>query len=327
MKEKSKGKIIIPGGSGFLGRHLAKQLSDESYEVVVLSRRFSTRMEPYRSVFWDGATKGPWCAELEGALAVINLSGRTVDCRYHAKNRREILESRLLSTRILSHAIKDAKVAPGIFINAASATIYADTRGDAPANDEVDGKIGEGFSVMVCREWEAEFNRWTFERTKKVCLRIAITLGEGGGVMTPLRRLARLGLGGHQGPGEQFVSWLHVDDFCGIVQNIIEGRLQGSLYNCASPHSMKNRDFMREIRLSAGGLGRFMGIPMPGWLLAIGAVLIRTETELVLKSRHVMPKRLLEEGYEFRRPELEGALSWSRGVGQESELERLHPAV
>lgn len=298
-----KGKIVIPGGSGFLGRHLAGHLVAEGYDVVVLSRRFTTRSQAYRTVFWDGATKGPWCAELEGALAVVNLSGRTVDCRYHAKNRRQILESRLLSTRILSLAIKDSTDAPKFFINAASATIYADTRGDLPANDEMNGMIGEGFSVMVCREWEAEFNRFTLEQTKKVCLRIAITLGESGGVMVPLRRLARLGLGGRQGSGDQFVSWLHIDDFCSILQNIVEERLTGSLYNCASPQALKNREFMRILRRSVGGLGRFIGLPIPGWLLAIGAVLIRTETELILKSRKVAPVNLLQEGYEFIHPE------------------------
>jgi uncharacterized protein (TIGR01777 family) len=239
---------------------------------------------------------------------LVNLSGRSVDCRYNARNRRLILESRLKSTRILGLAVKDATCPPELFINAASATIYADTRGDASANDEGSGVIGDGFSVMVCREWEAEFDRWTFERTRKVCLRIAITLGEGGGAIVPLRRLARLGLGGRQGPGEQFVSWLHVDDFCGIVLDVLNGRLKAELYNCASPRPLPNRDFMAKVRRSFGGVGAYLGIPMPRWILEIGAMLIRTETELILKSRKVAPGNLLREGYRFKYPELDEAL-------------------
>jgi uncharacterized protein (TIGR01777 family) len=302
-------KIILAGGSGFLGTHLAKSLTDAGYEVVLLSRRFTSQAKTWRTAFWDGETLGPWCAELEGAQAVINLCGRSVDCRYNALNRRIILESRLKSTRILCIAIKQAEVPPKQIINAASATIYADTRGDSPANDESEGVIGEGFSVMVCREWEAEFNRWTFDTTKQICLRIAITLGKGGGVMVPLNRLARLGLGGRQGSGDQYVSWLHVDDFCGIVQNILNGNLTGSLYNCASPQPLRNREFMRCIRKAAGGLGRFIGIPTPAWLLKIGAALIKTETELILKSRKVAPKNLIHDGYEFRYADLNHALN------------------
>jgi len=303
------GKVVLAGGRGFLGRHLAKHLTAEGYEVVVLSRRFSTQTEPYRIVFWDAATKGPWCAELEGAHAVINLSGRSVDCRYNRKNRRQILESRLQSTRILALAIKDTRMAPNLFINAGSATIYADICGTAPANTEARGKIGDGFSVMVCREWEAEFNRWTFENTRKICLRIAITLGSEGGVMVPLRRLARIGLGGCQGSGGQIVSWLHVEDFCGIVSKALKGGLSGALYNCASPNPVTNREFMRLIRKNVGGLGRFIGLPLPKWLLEIGAVVIRTETELILKSRKVAPENLLNEGYIFHYPEFSNALS------------------
>ncbi|MEO0510880.1 MAG: TIGR01777 family oxidoreductase [Verrucomicrobiota bacterium] len=302
-------KIILAGGNGFLGSNLARHLVARGYEVVVLSRRFNTQTEPYRIAFWDGVTKGPWCDELEGAHAVINLSGRSVDCRYNAKNRGHIMESRLFSTRILARAIHDAKAPPAYFVNAASATIYADTRGNTPANDEVNGIIGDGFSVTVCKEWEAEFNRWTLKQTHKVCLRIAITLGNNAGAMVPLKNLARLGLGGPQGPGTQFISWLHIDDFCGIVEAILEGHLKGALYNCASPNPMMNRDFMRALREHAGGIGNHIGIPMPRWLLEIGARMIQTETELILKSRKVVPRKLLEEGYNFKYPELRPALS------------------
>ena len=303
-----KQKVILAGGSGFLGRALAKQLTQDGYEVVVLSRRLGYAQAHARTAFWDGQTKGVWCTELEGAHAVINLAGRSVDCRYTPQNQRHILESRLKSTRILALAIKDCVEPPKLWVNAASATIYADTRGEAPANTEADGVIGEGFSVGVCREWEAEFNRWTLPDTKQVCLRVAITLGADGGAMVPLMNLAKLGLGGHQGDGQQWVSWLYVDDFCGIVEAVIEGRLQGALYNCASPQPLPNVKFMRAIREAVGGFARCVGLPTPKFLLKIGAFLIRTETELVLKSRKVAPQNLIQDGYNFKHPKLESAL-------------------
>lgn len=303
-----KKKIILAGGSGFLGRALAAHLTALGYKVVILSRHLGVLSGDRRTTFWDGQTKGAWCAELEGALAVINLSGRSVDCRYNSLNRRLIVESRLRSTRILALAIKDAAEPPELWINAASATIYADTRGDLPANTEAGGIIGEGFSVGVCEAWEAEFNRWTLPATKQVCLRVAITLGADGGAMLPLMRLARCGLGGQQGDGQQWVSWLHVDDFCGIVTAVVEQRLSGTLYNCASPAPVKNVDFMRVLRGAVGGLGRWLGIPTPKCVLAVGAWMIRTETELILKSRKVAPQNLIEDGYPFKYPRLAEAL-------------------
>tara|TARA_B100000614_G_C14479699_1_gene466173 strand:+ start:123 stop:836 length:714 start_codon:yes stop_codon:yes gene_type:complete len=231
-----------------------------------------------------------------------------VDCRYTPLNRRLILESRLCSTRILALAIKDTATPPKYWVNAASATIYADTRGAAPANTEADGVIGEGLSVDVCQAWEAEFHRWTLPETKQVCLRVAITLGVDGGAMVPLMRLAKLGLGGKQGSGQQWVSWLHVDDFCGIVCAVIDGQLKGSLYNCASPHPVKNIDFMRAVRRAVGGFGQRFGLPIPKFLLKIGAWMIRTETELILKSRKVAPQNLIVAGYRFQYEALEDGL-------------------
>jgi len=316
MKHEAK-KIILAGGSGFLGRALSRHLTAQGYQVVTLSRRLG---QP-ETVFWDGVTKGAWCAELEGAHAVINLSGRSVDCRYSALNRRLILESRLKSTRILALAIKDAVAPPKFWINAASATIYADTRGNAPANTETDGLIGEGFSVGVCQAWEAEFNRWTLPATKQVCLRVAITLGADGGAMIPLMQLGRLGLGGKQGDGQQWVSWLHVDDLCGIVGAVIEGELKGTLYNCVSPQPVKNVEFMRAIRGAVGGFAKSIGLPTPKSLLRIGAWMIRTETELILKSRKVAPGNLVEEGYSFRYESIEDAVgaivASSKGIGHQ----------
>lgn len=305
----TKRKVVLAGGSGFLGRALAKALLAEGYQVVNLSRRLGEPSECVRTVFWDGQTMGAWCVELEGAHAVINLAGRTVDCRYTHKNRRQIMESRLKSTRVLALGIKECVTPPKFWVNAASATIYADTRGELPANTEENGVIGDGFSVGVCQAWEAEFWRWTLPKTKQVCLRVAITLGPDGGAFVPLRRLAQLGLGGPQGGGQQWLSWLHIDDFCGIVDAILSDELRGNLYNCVSPEVVKNHNFMRALRRSVGGLGRIFAMPQPRPLIDFGAWLIRTETELVLKSRKVAPGALLADGYDFKYPNLEGALN------------------
>lgn len=301
-----EGRIILAGGAGFLGRALSRAFIDAGFEVVVLSRRADVDCAGARLVQWDGATPGDWCAEVNGALAVINLSGRSVDCRYTDTNKRLILESRLKSTAALGECIAASTTPPKYWINAASATIYADTRGNLPANTESDGRIGEGFSVDVCRAWETEFNRHRLDATQKFCLRVAIVLGVDGGALVPLRHLACLGLGGRQGHGDQFMSWLHVDDFVGIIMAILQGQLKAGVYNCAAPNPVRNAEFMAALRAS---VGRGFGLPLPRWLLSFGAVLIRTETELVLKSRKVVPARLIREGYRFQYEKVDDALS------------------
>lgn len=300
-----KRKLILAGGAGFLGQALSRHFVRAGYDVVVLTRRAKADCDGVRYIEWDARTGGAWCHELEGAYAVVNLVGRSVDCRYTEQNKRIILESRIASTALLGQCMRDCAQPPQFWINAASATIYADTRGNAPANTEDAGVIGRGFSVEVCQAWEAEFNRWQLEQTQQFCLRVAITLGADGGALVPLRALTRLGLGGAQGDGQQFVSWLHVDDFVGIIERILNGGLSAGLYNCASPHPLLNRDFMRALRAA---YRMPFGVRLPKGLLAFGAWMIRTETELVLKSRKVYPERLLQAGYVFQHERIDTAL-------------------
>ncbi len=297
-------KIILAGGSGFLGQSLAEHFVARGCEVVVLSRRPAPDQSQIRRALWDAKGPGDWVRELDGAHAVINLTGRSVDCRYNAANRQEILHSRLDATRVLGEAIHGCAKRPAVWLNAASATIYADTRGDTPANDEEQGVIGEGFSVDVCRAWEKTFWDAEVPGLRKVLMRIAIVLGEAG-AMGPMKRMARLGLGGKMGSGEQFMSWLHVDDFVRMVDFLIENQGARGTYNLASPFPVSNRVFMRSLRAA---LGRPLGLPSPGWLLKLGARFIRTETELILKSRKVAPKRFEDAGFSWKYPRVDQAL-------------------
>ncbi|HEX7242087.1 MAG TPA: TIGR01777 family oxidoreductase [Longimicrobiaceae bacterium] len=300
-------KIVIPGGSGQVGTLLARALHAEGHEVVVLSRTPSPSREPWRVVGWDGETVGEWVAEVDGADAVVNLAGHTVNCRYTAANRRRILESRVRSTRAVGRAIARALRPPPVWLQASTATIYAH-RYDAP-NDEAHGIVGGTeadapaawrFSTDVAAAWERAVDEAETPRTRRVKLRSAMVMSpDRGGVFDALAGLARLGLGGRFGDGRQYVSWIHERDFVRAVRWLLEHPEVEGAVNLASPHPLPNREFMRALREAAGVP---FGLPAPEWMLAVGAVLRRTETELLLKSRRVVPARLLESGFTFDFP-------------------------
>jgi uncharacterized protein (TIGR01777 family) len=295
-------KIVIPGGSGQVGTVLARAFHAEGHDVVVLSRRPADR--PWRVVEWDATRPGAWTKELDGADALINLTGRSVNCRYTAANRREILHSRVLSTRVIGQAIGEAARPPRVWLQASTATIYAH-RYDAP-NDEVSGIIGGDeddapgtwrFSIDVARAWEKTFDEAYVPRTRKVALRSAMIMSaDPGGVFDRLLALVRRGQGGRIGNGRQFMSWVHEHDFIRAVRWLFEHDEIDGIVNIASPHPMPNAEFMRALR-DAWGIRA--GLPTPRWMLEIGALFLRTESELVLKSRRVVPRRLLEHGFVF----------------------------
>lgn len=314
-------KLVIPGGSGFLGRTLAKWFSERGWEVVVLSRS-QKPMEGARVVLWDGRTMGDWCCELEGAAAVINLAGRTVNCRYHETNRREMIDSRVESTRVLGEGIASAKIAPPVWLNSSTATIYRH-RYDA-ANTEQAGLYGaereakDAFSLEVAHAWEEAFEEAyranDLRRTRGVVLRSAMVFGnEPGGVYETMRKLVRLGLGGTMGHGRQFVSWIHSDDFCRAVSYLIEEEEAVGIYNITAPEPLPNREMMTALR-QANGIP--FGLPATRGMLEIGAFVLRTETELILKSRRVVPERLQEEGFEFGYQNLLEALAALEGQAE-----------
>jgi uncharacterized protein (TIGR01777 family) len=297
--------ILIAGGGGFLGQVLDRHFSNLGHSVVILTRGRKAPAVWSPSEDWDGRTLGPWTGLLEDTDVLINLSGRSVDCRYTPKNRRDIFSSRLEATRILGEAVAACPRPPKLWINASSATIYRDA--EERAMDEVTGELGHGFSVEVCRQWEKTFFDAPIPDTvRRVALRTSIVLGRDGGAMVPLRNLARLGLGGRQGSGRQYVSWLHEADFAGIVEHVIANEAISGPINATAPTPLSNREFMGALREACRVP---LGLPTPRWLLAMGALIIRTETELVLKSRRVIPVCLSESGYCFRFSELREALA------------------
>ena len=298
-------KIVVAGGSGFLGQVLRRHFEASGSTVVALSRTPDRDSGPGTAVAWDGRTLGPWAAHVSGADVLINLCGKSVDCRYTPANRQAIYDSRLCSTRLLGEAVAASAAPPRLWINASSGTIYR--HAEDRDMDEMTGELGEGFSVDVCREWERTFfDAPITECVRRVALRIAIVLGRGGGAFTPLCILTRLGLGGRQDNGRQYISWLHEEDFARIVEHVIAHESLTGAVNVAAPAPVTNAAFMAALR---GACGMPVGIPTPAWLLEIGAAIIRTETELILKSRRVAPQRLLDSGYTFRFPELEPALA------------------
>ncbi|HXD73250.1 MAG TPA: TIGR01777 family oxidoreductase [Vicinamibacterales bacterium] len=298
-------KIVIPGGTGQVGTVVARAFHAAGHEVVVLSR--APRPKPWRVAGWDGWSAGNWTREIDGADVVINLAGRSVNCRYNAANRREMIDSRVLSTRIVGEAIGAAPHPPRLWLQASTATIYAH-RFDAP-NDERCGLLGGHeqnapdtwrFSIDVAQAWERTFDAATTPRTRKVAMRSAMTMSpDPGGVFDTLLALVRYGLGGRSGDGRQFVSWIHHEDFVAAIRWLIDREEFEGVVNLASPNPVPNGEFMRAIRAA---WGMPVGLPASEWMLEVGAVFLKTETELILKSRRVVPGRLLESGFTFRHP-------------------------
>lgn len=297
-------KLVIAGGSGFLGQELITYFK-AAYDRIVVLTRSADRDEGnvvYRN--WDARTPGNWCADLEGATAVINLCGKSVDCRYTGKNKAEILASRVDSTRVIGEAISRTVKPPQLWINGASATIYQHSQ-ETPMTENC-GIIGSGFSVEICKAWEKTFQESTLPLTRKINLRISMVLGNTGGVIPVLKDLVKKRLGGTMGKGTQQVSWIHIGDFCQSIAWMIENKNAKGIYNIVSPQPVKNKDLMGLLRRQ---LQVKTGLPATGWMLEIGAFFLRTETELILKSRYAYPEKLLHEGFVFRYPTIESCLN------------------
>ncbi len=295
--------IVIAGGTGFLGRTLAAEFKKKNWNITVLTRGNSQTKNDVQFVHWDAATVGEWKSCLNGADVLINLNGKSVDCRYTEKNKSLIYSTRLDATHALGKAIAQCETPPKVWMNAASATIYRHSMDREM--DEYTGEIGSGFSVDVCQKWEAAFQHYLLPQTRKIILRTGIVLGKEGGPLTPLTMLARMGVGGKQGDGQQYFSWLHATDFCRIIEFLIDHPETQGVYNVTAPLPVPNAQVMRELRRA---LRMPFGLPLPKWLLEIGAILIRTETELILKSRCVIPRRLEEAGYGFQYRSVQDAL-------------------
>ncbi|MGA2136751.1 MAG: TIGR01777 family oxidoreductase [Bryobacteraceae bacterium] len=298
-------KIVIPGGAGHVGQVLAAHFHGAGHSVTVLSR--SPRSAPWQTAAWDGRDLGDWRHILNGADVVINLAGRSVNCRYHQRNRREILESRVEATAAIGRAIALAPRPPAVWMNASTATIYRHAL-DRPM-DESSGELGGSepgapatwrFSIAVATSWERALFEAATPQTRKIALRSAMTMSpESGGIFATLLGLVRTGLGGAAGSGEQFISWIHYLDFVRAIEHLMEhSEIEGAVNVCA-PAPLPNREFMRILRKAWGAR---IGVPGPRLLLEFGAILLRTETELILKSRRVVPGRLSAGGFVFQFP-------------------------
>lgn len=303
-------RIVIAGGTGFLGGVLAKHFTAQHWDVLVLARQPKPRSDGVREIAWDGETVGDWAAELEGAEAVVNMCGKSVDCRYTEKNRRLLVESRTKTSRAIGLAIAKCKVPPRVWLNASSATLYKHTF-DTPMDENgPQGSTPEAkdeFSIEIINQWERAANEVPTPRTRKVLLRTTMVLGLSRNSVVPvLRRLTRLGLGGRMGSGRQFVSWMHQEDFCRAVEWLIAHEQLSGPVNMAAPNPLPNAEMMRTFRELCGVP---IGLPATEWMLEIGAFFIRTETELIIKSRRVVPGRLLASGFQFRFPNFRDALA------------------
>jgi uncharacterized protein len=299
-------RIVLTGGSGQVGTVLARHFHDQGHDVVVVAR--TAARAPWKSAAWDGATLGTWANELNGADVVINLAGRNVNCRYTESNRREILNSRVQTTKLVGQAVAQSKNPPPLWMNMSTATIYRHAL-DRPM-DEATGELGGNeqrvpdtwrFSIQVATAWEDAFLSASVGNTRKIALRSAMVMSpDRGGVFDTLLGLARHGLGGASGSGKQFVSWIHDRDFVRAIDFLIETPAFDGAVNLSSPSPLPNSEFMATLR-RAWGIG--VGLPANRLMLEVGAIFLRTETELILKSRRVVPGRLLEQGFRFEFPD------------------------
>ncbi|MET1031189.1 TIGR01777 family oxidoreductase [Domibacillus tundrae] len=278
-------KVILAGGTGFIGNYFETKFKALGYEVKIISRQT-------QHISWEN--KAGMKEALEGADLLINLAGKSVNCRYNEANKNEIMNSRIKTTKLLGEAVLACENPPKVWMNSSTATIYRHAE-DRPMTEET-GEIGSGFSVDVATNWENTFFSFDLPKTRKIALRIAIVLGKDGGVMTPYRNLVKFGLGGVQGTGNQKFSWIHVEDLFQIVLFLKERENLSGVFNCSAPHPVTNRELMEELRKT---MNVPFGLPSPKWMLEFGAMVIKTETELVLKSRWVLPDRLEREGYRF----------------------------
>ncbi|MBF8456111.1 TIGR01777 family protein [Kaistella sp. G5-32] len=292
-------KIIIAGGAGFLGKELKRFFLSKNSEVKILTRNSKNKND----IYWDGRTVGDWKTDLDNADVLINLAGKSVDCRYTEKNKKEILSSRIESTKVLQEAIDQCENPPKIWLNASSATIYIHS--ESNLHTEEDGIIGDDFSMNICKQWEAEFFKKENKNVRKVALRTSIVLGKNGGAFPKFVQISNLGLGGAQGKGNQLMSWIHIEDFCKAIAFIIDNEnIKGSI-NVTAPNTLPNKEMMTLLRKKVKAP---FGIPAPVWLLEIAAIFIKTETELMLKSRNVFPQKLIDAGFEFSNPNFNKAL-------------------
>ena len=303
-RQEARATIILAGGTGTMGMILQMHFVKQGFRVVVLTRDPAKHQRTGVTFLpWDGRTIGDWAMELEGATVVINLAGRSVDCRYNARNKALILDSRVDATNVLGLAIARCTVPPKLWINLSTATIYR--HAEDRAMDEATGEIGSGFSINVAKAWEKVFFDHAHARVRQVAVRCAMVFSLHGGAFPRFTQLTRIGLGGHHGSGTQYVSWVHEADVAAFFQWLIDTPKVAGVINLAAPSPVPETELMKALRER---INPFAYFNVPAWMLTVGAWLLRTETELVLKSRWVVPTRALQLGYRFHHSTIGTAL-------------------
>lgn len=287
-------KIVIAGGTGFIGKHISKRFNDIGYDVKIISRSA-------KHVNWHEAEI---IEALENAELVLNLSGKSINCRHTPDNRTEIYNSRLTATTLIGNSIKKCNNPPKLWINASASGIYNSNTKSALSED--DSEFGTDYIAKLVKDWEKTFIDFELESTRQIALRTSVVLGKAGGALKPLIKLTKIGLGGKQSDGKQIFSWIHIEDYFRIILYLIHKHdLKGTI-NCTSPEPVTNKKLMSELRKS---LKVPFGIPAPAWIIKIGAAIIGTESSLILKSTNIYPKRLNDSGFKFQYPELKIALN------------------
>lgn len=289
-------KIIIAAGTGFLGKNLERYFTEKGNKVYILTRNPKRKNE----IYWDAKTLGEWKNYIENTDVLINLTGKSVDCRYNEKNKQKIYSSRIESTKILQRAVEQCIKKPKVWLNASSATIYVHS--ETHLNTEENGIIGDDFSMNICKSWENEFFKGNNDNVRKAALRTSIVLGNNGGAFPKLKMLTKFGLGGKQGRRNQNVSWIHIEDFCRAVEFIIDNENISGEINIIAPNPLSNEDVMRKLRQQ---MKIPLGLNAPVWQLEIASMVLNTETELLLKSRNVFPEKLMKSGFKFSYSEID----------------------
>jgi uncharacterized protein (TIGR01777 family) len=295
-------RIILAGGSGFLGQTLAKEFFARNFEVVVLTRAPRERSDGVVEVKWDGASGGEWLKFLDGAEAVVNLAGKNINCPHTPENLRELIDSRVNSVRAIAAAFESVKIPPRVWIQAGAIGFYGDSGGNLC--DE-DSQNGTGNLAEICQKWENEFNSTNLPLTRKILLRIGFVLGHDGGALPVLGKLTKWFLGGTVGSGRQFISWIHIADLTRMFVEAIDKDGLSGIFNAVAPNPATNREFMRELRRA---LHRPWSPPAPEFAVRLGSRLMKSEPSLALAGCRCAPKRFLASGFKFQFPDLRGAL-------------------
>lgn len=296
-------KIVLAGGTGFLGQIIIERFKGKTEEIVVLSRSSKTQQDNVRTVVWDAKNAGDWTKELSGTDVLINLTGKSINCRHNEANKKELLSSRIDATEILGKAIEACEQAPKLWINASAAALYI--AGSKP-NTENDSRFGNGFLEEMCIRWEESFLKSKCPQTRKIIMRITLILGKSGGVFPVLMDLTKKGLGGKAGSGKQMMSWMHENDFLNAINWFIRNENAIGVYNMSSPQPISNKDFMALLRKNTNAL---FGLPAPAFAIRLASIFMQTEPGLVLNSVHVLPQKLLDNGFHFEFAKAKNAIA------------------